>query len=153
MISIYISLMKSNQRDKMEGGRRMCLASRRDLFDLQRPVTVSGTDFPEELVNWLCDSSHGEVLKAAMTVPLKQIYSLSRKIFWRAALIWCVRSWCLTCMYCIWCIYEKNSVSELYSHTSHPNLPSFLFFWARIERLGCVTFVPLVYLPFFKSQL
>ena len=81
MVSIYISLMKSNQRDKMEGGRRMCLATRRDLFDLQRPVTVSGTDFPEELVNWLCDSSHGEVLKAAMTVPLKQIYSLSKKIF------------------------------------------------------------------------
>lgn len=34
------------------------------LFDLQRPVTFSGTDFPEELVNWLCDSSHGEVHKS-----------------------------------------------------------------------------------------
>ena len=80
MVSVYISLMKSNQRDKIEGGRRMCLASKRDLSVLQCPATFSGTDFPEELVNWLCDSSHGEVLKAAMTMPLKQIYSLSRKI-------------------------------------------------------------------------
>lgn len=32
---------------------------------------IQWTDFPEEVVNWLCDGSQREVLKVTGTLPLK----------------------------------------------------------------------------------
>lgn len=49
----------------------MYLASRRDHFDLQYPVTLNRTDFPEELVNGLCDSPHRGLLKVTVALPLE----------------------------------------------------------------------------------
>lgn len=57
-----------------EDGRRennVYLASRRDCFDLQYPVTLNRTDFPQELVNGLCDSPHRGLLKVAVAMPLE----------------------------------------------------------------------------------
>lgn len=50
-------------------------ASRSLLFDLSRPVTVEGADFPEERVSWLCDRPRRGVLQVAPTMPLKEIFS------------------------------------------------------------------------------
>lgn len=72
MVRLYISFMESDQRGG--DGRRekmMCLASRSDLFDLECPVTFSGTSVPRELVNRLRDIPLREALSAATAVPLE----------------------------------------------------------------------------------
>lgn len=148
-----------------EGENSMCLVNRRDIFDLWCPVTFSGTYFPEELVSWLCDSHHREVLKVQWHCLWNRYIACPAKILRRAALIWCMVLAVLYVCIIFDVFVRKNSVLVLYSHTSHPNIPSrkkkiqtdllssnvqvmtvpVRAFLGRWKRLDYVNFVPLVF--------
>lgn len=76
----FVNFIHEIKEVKLEGGRKICICLARDTSLTYNVLTFNGADFPEELVNWLCDNPRREVLKVALTIPLKQICSLSGKI-------------------------------------------------------------------------